>query len=97
MNVVKNEEIENRIITIRGEKVLIDGDFAEVYGVETKRVNEAVKNNRDKFPGDYLIELSQDEKNELVENFDRFNTNNVCHYRDFRADSPPYPHPESVD
>ena len=49
MNVVKIEEIENRIITIRGEKVLIDGDVAEVYGVETKRVNEAVKNNRDKF------------------------------------------------
>ena len=73
MNVVKIEEIENRIITIRGEKVLIDGDVAEVYGVETKRVNEAVKNNRDKFPGDYLIELSQDEKDELVENFDRFN------------------------
>jgi len=73
VNVVKIEEIENRIITIRGEKVLIDGDVAEVYGVETKRVNEAVKNNRDKFPGDYLIELSQDEKNELVENFDRFN------------------------
>jgi hypothetical protein len=127
MNFVKNEEIENRIITIRGEKVLIDGDVAEVYGVETKRVNEAVKNNRDKFPGDYLTELSQDEKNELVENFDRFNrlkhstgpaqsfhgerplhaghdsqkqishTNNVCHYRDFRADSSPYPHPESVD
>ena len=73
MNVVKIEEIENRIITIRGEKVLIDGEVAEVYGVETKRVNEAVKNNRDKFPGDYLIELSQDEKDELVENFDRFN------------------------
>ena len=73
MNVVKIEEIENRIITIRGEKVLIDGDVAEVYGVETKSVNEAVKNNRDKFPGDYLIELSQDEKDELVENFDRFN------------------------
>lgn len=53
--------------------MLIDGDVAEVYGVETKRVNEAVKNNLDKFPADYLVELNQSEKNELVENFDRFN------------------------
>ena len=72
MNVVKMETIENRIIAIRGEKVLIDGDVAEIYGVETKRVNEAVKNNLDKFPEDYSFELSQEEKNELVENFDRF-------------------------
>ena len=72
MNVVKMETIENRIIAIRGEKVLIDGDVAEIYGVETKRVNEAVKNNLDKFPEDYLFELSQEEKDELVENFDQF-------------------------
>ena len=52
---------------------MIDGDVAEIYGVETKRVNEAVKNNLDKFPEDYLFELSQEEKDELVENFDRFN------------------------
>jgi hypothetical protein len=73
MNVAKMETIENRIIAFRGEKVLIDVDVAEIYGVETKRVNEAVKNNLDKFPEDYLFELGQDEKNELVENFDRFN------------------------
>ena len=73
MNIIKNEDIEIRIISIRGENVLIDGDVAEIYGVETKRVNEAVKNNLDKFPEDYLIELTQSEKNELVENFDRFN------------------------
>lgn len=73
MNIIKNEDIEIRIIRIRGENVLIDGDVAEIYGVETKRVNEAVKNNLDKFPEDYLIELTQSEKNELVENFDRFN------------------------
>lgn len=73
MNIIKNEDIELRIINIRGENVLIDGDVAKIYGVETKRVNEAVKNNLDKFPEDYLIELTQSEKNELVENFDRFN------------------------
>jgi hypothetical protein len=73
MNIIKNEDIETRIISIRAENVLIDGDVAEIYGVETKRVNEAVKNNLDKFPEDYLIELTQSEKNEMVENFDRFN------------------------
>lgn len=73
MNVVKMETIESRIIAIRGEKVLIDVDVAEIYGVETKRINEAVKNNLDKFPQDYLFEVSKDEKDELVENFDRFN------------------------
>ena len=47
--------------------------MAEIYGVETKRVNEAVKNNLDKFPDGYMTELTLSEKNELVENFDRFN------------------------
>ena len=44
---------------------------ATIYGVETKRVNEAVKNNLDKFSQDYLVKLAQEEKVELVENFDR--------------------------
>ncbi|WP_342767885.1 ORF6N domain-containing protein [Legionella donaldsonii] len=57
---------------IRNKHVIIDSDVAELYNVETKRVNEAVKNNPDKFPNDYLIELNSQEKNELVENFDQF-------------------------
>ncbi len=52
MNVVKFEHIEDKIILIRGEKVILDSDVADIYGVETKRVNEAVKNNLDKFPAD---------------------------------------------
>ena len=66
------ENLQASILEIRGNKVLLDSDVAKIYGVETKRVNEAVKNNLDKFPQDYLFELDQDEKNELVENFDRF-------------------------
>ena len=66
------ENLQDVIIEIRGNKALLDSDVAKIYGVETKRVNEAVKNNLDKFPQDYLFELDQDEKNELVENFDRF-------------------------
>lgn len=64
------EDIENRIIDLRGEKVLLDCDVATLYGVETKRVNEAVKNNADKFPEGYIISLNQNEKTEVVENFD---------------------------
>lgn len=47
--------------------------MANLYGVETKRINEAVNNNPEKFPDGYILELSDNEKNELVENFDRFN------------------------
>lgn len=51
--------------------MLLDADVAELYGVETKRVNEAVRNNPDKFPSGYLFELDRYEKDDLVENFDR--------------------------
>ena len=50
--------------------MLIDRDVAQLYGVATKRINEAVKNNPDKFPEGYLIELNDQEKKQLVENFD---------------------------
>ena len=53
--------------------MIIDADVANLYGVETKRINEAVNNNPEKFPDGYILELSDNEKNELVENFDRFN------------------------
>ena len=52
---------------------MLDADVAVIYGVETKRINEAVKNNSDRFPSGYVIELNNDDKNELVENFDQFN------------------------
>ena len=73
MQIIKNDQVQDKIIDIRGQKIIIDADVAELYGVETKRVNEAVKNNPEKFPDGYLIELNTQEKNELVENFDRFN------------------------
>jgi hypothetical protein len=58
---VKIENIEKKLIEIRNQKVLIDSDVAEIYGVETKRINEAVKNNSDKFPEGYLIDLTDNE------------------------------------
>jgi len=68
----KIEDIEDLIIELRGERVILDRDVAKIYGVETKRINEAVKNNGSRFPKGYILELNSPEKNELVENFDRF-------------------------
>ena len=53
MSVVKFESIEENIIIIRGVQVILDSDVAELYGVETKRINEAVRNNQNRFPQDY--------------------------------------------
>ena len=55
------------------EKVLLDSDVAQIYGVETRDVNKAVTNNPDKFPAGYVVALSKTEKQGLVENFHRFN------------------------
>ena len=65
MEIVKLENIEDKILIIREEKVLLDSDVAEIYGVETKRINEAVKNNPRKFPEQYIIELSSTEWDKL--------------------------------
>lgn len=75
MQVVKYDQVQGKIIEVRDQKVIIDSDVAELYGVETKRVNEAVKNNPDKFPDGYLIELNNEEKIQLVENFDESTQN----------------------
>lgn len=62
LQVIREQEIEACLIELRGQKVLLDRDVATLYGVETKRVNEAVKNNLDKFPKDYIIiELNESE------------------------------------
>ena len=53
--------IENRIQVIRGHKVMIDSDLAELYGVETRVLNQAVKRNLDRFPADFMFQLSADE------------------------------------
>ncbi|APW47170.1 ORF6N domain-containing protein [Rhodoferax antarcticus] len=62
--------IESRIQVIRGQRVMIDVDLATLYGVQTKRLNEQVKRNRDRFPSDFLFQLTQDEKTEVVANCD---------------------------
>ncbi|HAU1484600.1 TPA: ORF6N domain-containing protein [Legionella pneumophila] len=72
MHISEIVNVEDKIIEIHNQHVIIDSDVAALYGVETKRINEAVKNNPEKFPDGYLITLSEHDKIELVENFDRF-------------------------
>ena len=62
---ISNMSVQSRIINVRDIPVIVDADVAEIYGVETKRINEAVRNNRDKFPEDYMLVLSLDELADL--------------------------------
>jgi hypothetical protein len=64
------EEIEPRIILVRGQKDILDRDLARLYGVSTKRLNEQVKRNRTRFPEDFLFALTSQEKAEVVANCD---------------------------
>ena len=66
---ISYENLKDRIIEIRGQRVLLDSDVAEIYGVETKRINEAVKNNPEKFPDGYIVELDQTELGGLRSKF----------------------------
>ena len=66
---VLQSEVQNKIVSLRGCDVIADADVAELYGVETKRVNEAVRNNPDKFPEDYMFALTTDELDELRSKF----------------------------
>ena len=70
---------ENKIIVIRDKQVILDRDVAELYGVETRRINEALKNNPDKFPDGYVIELTNSEKEYVVENFDHLKNMKYSH------------------
>jgi hypothetical protein len=64
------ERIAQSILVIRDQKVMIDADLAALYGVATKRLNEQVKRNLDRFPADFMFQLSQPEKDEVVANCD---------------------------
>ena len=67
------DTIRSRIFTIRGIQVMLDRDLAELYGVPTKRLNEQVRRNAERFPDDFMFHLSKSEMSELVANCDRFN------------------------
>ena len=73
MEIVRIDKIEDKIIILEEQKVILDTDVANLYGVETKRINEAVKNNLDKFPKGYIIDLSKEQWNLLKPNFSTSN------------------------
>lgn len=75
--------IESRIFTLRGKQVMVDKDLAELYDVDTKRLNEQVKRNIERFPEHFRFQLSTQERDELVANCDRLNSlkhSSVCPY-----------------
>ena len=67
---VKVGTIQQRILLIRGEKVIVDADLAEAYGVTTKALNQAIRRNADRFPSDFMFRLTREEKLEVVTNCD---------------------------
>ena len=71
--IITTKDVEDKLIVLRSQEVLLDCDVAELYGVKTKEVNQAVKNNPEKFPYGYIFVLDKYEKAEVVKNFDRLN------------------------
>jgi hypothetical protein len=64
------EDVGKTILTIRGRKVILDADLASLYGVTTKRLNQQVRRNSDRFPEDFIFQLTVEEKAEVVANCD---------------------------
>ena len=82
MELIKFNNVENRIITLRDTKVIIDSDVAELYCVQTKEINQAIKNNPEKFPDDYTIELTKVEKPNWSKNLTTsINSNSLLHFQ----------------
>jgi len=63
--IIPVERIESLILLVRGQKVMLDSDLAELYGVTTKRLNEQVKRNQERFPGDFMFQLTSEETKPL--------------------------------
>lgn len=69
-NLILEETIQNRIIVLRGKKVMIDRDLAMLYEVKTKVLNQAIKRNVERFPANFMFHLNKEEKEEVVTNCD---------------------------
>lgn len=81
-DIIKLGNIENKIIEIRDQQVILDFDVAELYGVVTKRVNEAIKNNPEKFPKGYIFELTKQEWREIRVAYSHSNNSDTDNYSD---------------
>ncbi len=69
-SIVLVQQVQSRILFMRGEKVILDSDLAALYGVPTKRLNEQIKRNHERFPPDFMFQLTKPEKDEVVANCD---------------------------
>ena len=69
ISVINAEAIEQKIYLIRGLKVMLDSDLAELYGVEVKQLKRQVRRNIDRFPADFMFQLSQDDRDSLRRHF----------------------------
>jgi len=74
--IISDETIQNKIYYIRGQKVMLDRDLAELYGTETKKLKQQVKRNLNRFPEHYMFELTPDE-NEILRSQDMENIQNI--------------------
>jgi len=79
-NLIPEEAIMKKIILIRGQKVMISNDLAELYGVTTKRLNEQVKRNIKRFPQHFMFQLTEQEKDKVVANCDHLENIKYSHY-----------------
>lgn len=77
--IIPTDEIAHYILLIRGEKVILDSDLASLYGVSTKVLNQAVKRNLQRFPQDFMFQLTEEEKQGVVTNCDHLK--NLKYYK----------------
>jgi len=70
ISIIPREKIDRAILFIRGQKVMLDTDLANIYGIKTSRLNEQVKRNLNRFPSDFMFQLSDKEKEVVVANCD---------------------------
>jgi hypothetical protein len=68
---IDSQKIESRILILRGQRIILDADLSALYGVTTKRLNQQVKRNQERFPSDFMFQLTSPEKHEVVANFDQ--------------------------
>jgi hypothetical protein len=73
-NLISIESVEQQIFVIRSHKIILDADLAQLYGVTTKRLNEQVKRNRDRFPEDFMFRLSSEEGESILASRSQFAT-----------------------
>ena len=72
IELIPPEKIENAILLIRGKRVMLDSDLAEMYEVKTSRLNEQVKRNSLRFPSDFMFQLTNEEKDQVINCSERY-------------------------